>query len=237
MTQNIQVGNQTGKIIDNKWDYYNGAPVHYTSTQRDVYKDDILAVNETTDAFSGTFNFQKSANKASLFFNGETFILDLVEDKNVLLEYAGWKPEWVAGWENVYFSKDKTLYAAVNRTKQVILVAINGDGERTDLIFYPSRFLACKKLALMKQEKDAAILASLVKTALVAGVQSYTSYSSSNTYGNISSQYGNLGYSGYTTTRDYSWAGDRASDALNTVFSGNVDQQSIVAAWNSMNCW
>ena len=66
--------------------------------------------------------------------------------------------------------------------------------------------------------------------ALVAGVQSYTSYS------NVSynDAYGNFGYG---TVRDYSWAGDRAGDALTTVFNGGADNASLQAAWSNLNCY
>jgi len=237
LKQNVQVGNVTGKIADNKWDYYNGTPQHYTSIQRSIFKDGILTVNEVTDAFSGTFNFQESSEKASVVFNGETLIMTKLEDPNELVK-GGWEPKFLLGWNDFYISEDRKVYSAVQRTKQLVLFGkIQDSGERTDIAFHPSRYLACKKLALMKQTKDAAVMASLVKTALVAGVQSYTSYSTSSSQGNINSQYGNFGYTGNTTTRDYSWAGDRASDALETVFSGSSDAQSLNAAWNSMNCW
>ena len=237
LKQNVQVGNVTGQISDNKWDYYNGTPQHYTSVLRDVYKDGLLVVNEQTDAFAGTFNFAESSEKASAVFNGETTILTKVDNPMELKTLAGWNSKDIAHWSDVYFSEDKTVYGVVQRKKQIVLLGHLRDGTRTDYAFYPSRYLACKKLALMKQTQDAAVMASLVKTALVAGVQSYTSYSTSSSQGNINSQYGNFGYTGNTTTRDYSWAGDRASDALETVFSGSTDAQSLNAAWNSMNCW
>lgn len=236
LNQNIQVGNTTGKVADNKWDYYNGSPQHYTSFQRSVTKSGMMIVNESTDAFSGNFNFQSGVDKASVEFNGTAIILNTVSSTQ-MIEDAGFSDKDVMGWDEFYASTDKTLFAAIQRTKQIGLLSLKGGDERTDIAFYPSRYLACKKLALMKQTKDAAVMASLVKTALVAGVQSYTSYSTSSSQGNINSQYGNFGYTGNTTTRDYSWAGDRASDALDTVFSGGADTQSINAAWNSMNCY
>ena len=73
-------------------------------------------------------------------------------------------------------------------------------------------------------------IAALVQTALVAGIQSYTSYSTV-TYNDA---YGNFGYG---TVRDYSWAGDRASDALTTVFNGSADSASLQAAWSTLNCY
>ena len=186
--------------------------------------------------FSGNFNFQNGIDKAAVEFNGTSIILNKTSSTQLVDELI-MLPEHLQHWESFYASADNTLFAAVNRTNTVALLNLKGVDEQTDIAFHPSRYLACKKLALMKQTQDAAVMASLVKTALVAGVQSYTSYSTSSSQGNINSQYGNFGYTGNTTTRDYSWAGDRASDALDTVFSGSADTQSINAAWNSMNCW
>ena len=45
--QHVQSGNLTGKVIDNRWDYYDGNPVHYSSTQRTLVFDGMMAVNET----------------------------------------------------------------------------------------------------------------------------------------------------------------------------------------------
>ena len=74
------------------------------------------------------------------------------------------------------------------------------------------------------------MIAALLKTALVAGVQSYTSYST----GTYTGSYGNFGY---IQVRDYSWAGARAGDALTTLFNGSASAESINNAWNSLNCW
>ncbi|WP_443646885.1 hypothetical protein [Candidatus Ponderosibacter sp. Uisw_141_02] len=155
--------NVTGQISDNKSDYYNGTPQHYTSVLRDIHKDGLLIVNEQTDAFAGRFNFAEPSDKASTFFNGETTILTKVEKSMVLKTLAGWNSKDIAHWSDVYFSEDKTVYGVVQRKKQVVLLGHLRDGTRTDYAFYLSRYLACKKLALMKQTQDAAVMASLVK--------------------------------------------------------------------------
>ncbi|MDB4164547.1 hypothetical protein N9632_00325 [bacterium] len=96
--------------------------------------------------------------------------------------------------------------------------------------YYPSRYLGCKKIAELINASNQRQIAALVQTALVAGVQSYTSYSTIN----YNDSYGNFGYG---TVRDYSWAGDRAADALTTVFNGGTDNATLQAAWSSLNCY
>ena len=150
---------------------------------------------------------------------------------------SGWEKKWIKGYDRLYLSSDNNVYLGVNDFKQIIVLGYVENGENHDIAYYPSRFLACKKISMMQQAANAAIMAELVSTALVAGVQSYTSYSTTSSQGNISSQYGNFGYMGTSTTRDYSWAGDRASDALDTIFTGNANMQTLNAAWDSMNCY
>lgn len=235
-TQHVQVGNPTGKVDDNKWDYYNGTPIHYTSFQRTVIKEGITTINEATDAFSGIFNLSKINEKGSVVFGDRTVILSL-SDENDFALVSGWEKEWIEGYDRLYLSSDQKVYVGVNDFKQIIVLGYLEDSENNDIAYLPSRYLACKKISMMQQAANAAIMAELVSTALVAGVQSYTSYSTTSSQGNISSQYGNFGYMGTSTTRDYSWAGDRASDALDTVFSGNANMQTLNAAWDSMNCY
>jgi hypothetical protein len=120
---------------------------------------------------------------------------------------------------------------AIERRKQIVLTAHVGDNGRVDSISYrPSRYLACQKIASLAKSKDEAVTRALLATALVAGIQSYTSYSHSYVY----DSYGNFGYA---VTRDYGWAGDRAADALNVVFQGNTSSAQLQSAWQSMNCW
>jgi hypothetical protein len=225
--QNIQIGNLTGQVKDNKWDYFNGSPIHYTSSQRSVYKQNIMTLNENTDLFSAHFNLDQSNSNGAVVFNNETYILNSIS-KSDFLNITNWDKTWLQHYDAFYAAKDKMVSVAVNRYKQIIVLSIKSNNERTDIAYYPSRFLACKKISLMQQ---------LVKTALVAGVQSYTSYSTYRGQGTIQGRYNNFGYTETGVTRYYSWAGDRASDALRTVFSGNASMANLNNAWQNLNCW
>lgn len=236
-TLHVQQGNPTGLVKDNKWDYYNGIPIHYTSYQRDITKDGILVVNEVTDAFSGTFNLDKSKQKGSLLFNGQTIIVTAASADQIRQKRSNWSDTMVNSYDKLYTAEEGDVYVAVHHNNQAVIVGYVENGNDVDIGYLPSRYLACKKISMMQQAANAAIMAELVKTALVAGVQSYTSYSTSNNSGTIYGSNGNFGYVGTSTTRDYSWAGDRASDALDTVFSGNANMQTLNAAWDSMQCY
>lgn len=235
--QNIQLGNLTGQVKDNKWDYYNGSPIHYTSFQRTLTKEGIMTLNEATDGFSAYYNLDKSKLKGAVVFNNETFILNTIPKSN-FLNISKWEDEkWLDGYDTFYTSKDEMVSVAVNHYKQIIVLTTKINNERTDIAYYPSRYLACKKISLMQQTQNQAIMQQLIKTALVAGVQSYTSYSTYRGQGTIQGRYNNFGYTQTGVTRDYSWAGDRASDALGTIFSGNASMANLNNAWQNLNCW
>jgi len=234
--QNIQLGNLTGQIKDNKWDYYNDSPVHYTSQQRSIFKQGVMTINETTDAFSAHFNLNGSGPKGAVVFNNETFMLNPIS-KERFSEISQWDAKSISYGEAFYTTDDNNLSVGVNRTKQIIVLTHKTNDERTDISFYPSRYVACKKIAQMQQTQNQAIMQQLVKTALVAGVQSYTSYSTYSGRGTIQGKYNNFGYTESGVTRDYSWAGDRASDALSTIFSGNASMANLNNAWQNLNCW
>ena len=234
--QNIQLGNLTGQVKDNKWDYFNGSPIHYTSTQRSVYKQDIMTISEYTDSFSAHFNLDNSNSKGAVVFNNDTYIVNTIS-KEEFLNVSNWEQKYLQYYDAFYSTEDKQVSIAVNRYKQIIVLAIQSNDGRTDIGYYPSRFLACKKISLMQQTKNQAIMQQLVKTALVAGVQSYTSYSTYRGQGTIQGKYNNFGYTESGVTRDYSWAGDRASDALGTIFSGNASMANLNNAWQNLNCW
>lgn len=238
LKQNVQIGNSTGKIEDNRWDYYDGRPVPYTSNQRSVTKNDLVTANEMTDMFQVTINAEKGKEKAVMVMNGQTIFLTRFNQstrKDYLFNNS--KRHWgnrgvldnptFSDW---YISDDEKYYLIISQEKQMALTMYLDGDEAQSINYYPSRFLACKKIALVKNEKNSAVVRDLLKTAMVAGIQSYTSYSRGTYTGN----YGNFGF---ITVRDYSWAGARASDALSTLFSGQYSEEKINVAWDSLNCW
>jgi len=236
LTQNVQQGNPTGNLTDNKWDYYNGTPIHYTSFSRGLYKKALTVRQETTDAFSAVFNAEKGRESATVDFNRRVIILKKFDDENAIDELiertfgkSADKKKYKA-WDVWYKSDDGKVHLAVNYKKQIYVTSYEEGDEIQQIAFYPSRYLACQKISKISGEKNQALVNSLLKTALVAGVQSYTSYSTTTYAGN----YGNFGYA---KTRDYSWAGDRSSDALDALFAGDGSSESIQRAWSGLNCW
>lgn len=235
--QNIQLGNTTGKIVDNKWDYYNNTPIHYTSSGRSIYKNGLNVLNENTDAFTATFNLDKSSAIGSVVFNNNTYILKSTS-ANYFKQVSGWAQKDVNVWDRYYLTQDEKIFIAVQHRQQFIaLSSYQENGDRLSIGYYPSRFLACRKIATLQNTQNIAMFNSLLKTALVAGVQSYTNYSTYNGQGTIAGKYNNYGYTQTGTYRDYSWAGDRASDALSTIFSGNASMANLNNAWQNLNCW
>jgi hypothetical protein len=77
LKQNVQTSNPTGQIADNRWDYFNGSPVHYTSYHRTVVKDSTAIVNERTDKFAGTLNIQ--IGRAKAYFTLGDSVVELLE--------------------------------------------------------------------------------------------------------------------------------------------------------------
>lgn len=235
LKQNVQKGNQTGKIEDNKWDYYSGVPVHYTSFTRSLYKDAMNVKNEKTDSFSATFNINKYSDTGVVEFNEKIITIKKTNDVkySILVDKIRNKSidkKAYMQWSEYFSSEDGRLIVAIEYKKQIALLSFD-DGETIQQIaYYPSRYLACKKIAEVKNQSDKMVALNFLKTALVAGVQSYTSYSRTTIYDN----YGNFGYG---VTRDYSWAGDRAGDALTTLFNGQYSEDKIRTAWMSLNCW
>jgi hypothetical protein len=238
LKSNIQTGNATGKIEQNSWDYYNGTPISYTSNQRLVTTNDLIVANEITDNFQIVINAQKDINKAILVMNGKTIVLGRFSDGEGLDRlYEKSKKHWgdramlnnpqFSDW---YVSDDLNYYLVLLRSKNIILTFYFNEGNAQSIKYYPSRYLACKKIAMVKAEKDKSVVAALLKTALVAGIQSYTNYAT----GTYTSAYGDFGY---VSIRDYSWAGERAGEALGTLFSGQYSEEKITEAWNSLNCW
>lgn len=235
---NIQIGNTTGKIENNRWDYYDGRTVPYTSTQRSVTKTDLMTANEKTDMFQVNINAPKGSAQAVIIMNGETIRLSRftdLEKKDHLFEKT--KRHWQdrnslnnSLYSDWYTSDDGKYYLIILESRQLVLTLYVDGDEGQSILYYPSRFLACKKIAMIKNEKDKAVVSQLLKTALVAGVQSYTNYAT----GTYSGSYGNFGY---VTVRDYSWAGERAGEALGTLFSGQYSEEKITQVWNSLNCW
>ncbi len=221
LNQNIQRGNITGNVEDNKWDYYDGQPVHYTSVKRRLYKNKILVSDEKTDKFNGMVTIDKSKDIAYIIFNDKTFTLTRVSKLLDNKIHENWYRSAVMN--GFYFVN-------VNYQNQSVMTSYHVGDEFQQIEFLPSRYLACRKIAAVKKEHDKKVAVDLLRTALVAGVQSYTSYSTTS----YSSAYGDNGYS---VTRDYSWAGDRASDALEFIFAGQLNNEKIQQAWNGMNCW
>lgn len=237
LTQNIQHGNPTGKVSDNRWDYYNGTPTHYTSFIRSGYVGGVETIRENTDAFSGTYNLPLSSDRGSVIYNG--VVASVVRtDASSLWELDDEWQNATQYYNRFYKTEDGKVMVAVNDIKQIVVTSfVVGKNERNDIAYYPSRFLACKKIAQLQQAASAQMMSDLLKTALVAGVQSYTSYQTYQGSGNVYGQYGNFGYTQTGTYRDYSWAGARASDALDTLFAGSGDSTEIRTAWQSLNCW
>jgi hypothetical protein len=235
LPQNIQSGNQTGKVEDNRWDYFNGQATHYTSTIRSLYKDSLRVRNESTDSFSAAINIQKGRDVGVIDFNGKLIKLTRTDDKKYddLIERfrdRSIPKERYKAWSDYYSSEDGRLIVAVEYAKQIVLTSFEEGDTIQQISYYPSRYLACKKIAAVKAQNDKRIAAELLRTALVAGIQSYTSYSRTTVY----DSYGNFGYG---VTRDYSWAGDRAGDALSTLFAGQYSESGVQTAWQSLNCW
>ena len=119
--QNIQIGNLTGQVKDNKWDYFNGSPIHYTSSQRSVYKQNIMTLNENTDLFSAHFNLDQSNSNGAVVFNNETYILNSIS-KSDFLNITNWDKTWLQHYDAFYAAKDKMVSVAVNRYKQIIVL-------------------------------------------------------------------------------------------------------------------
>lgn len=221
LNQNIQHGNITGNIEDNKWDYYDGQSVHYTSIKRRFYKNKVLVSDEKTDQFNGMVTLDKNKDIAYIIFNDKKFTLTRVPKSLDNKKDENWYRSPVLN--GFYF-------VGVNYQRQSIVTSYHVGDEFQQIEFLPSRYLACKKLAAVKKENDKQLAVNLLRTALVAGIQSYTSYSSTS----YSSAYGD---NGYTVTRNYSWAGDRASDALDFIFAGQLNNEKVQQAWDGLNCW
>ena len=236
LQQNIQHGNPTKQVTDNRWDYYNGTPVHYTSFNRGLYKNALIVRQEPTDMFSTSLNLDKNSGVAVAEFNGKILSLNQLNDMlkiDRLIEKTfgvNADKKLYKHWDRWYESDDGKFLVAVNYSKQIVATSFDNGDTIQQIAYYPSRYLACKKIASIKKEVDSRVIKELLRTALVAGVQSYTSYTTTNLYSN----YGNFGYA---VTRDYSWAGARAGDALDTLFSGQYSDEKVSQAWNSLNCW
>jgi hypothetical protein len=242
--QNIQVGNLSGKVSDNKWDYYNGIPVRYTSNGNTVYQDAVIVKNELTDAFSASLTVNDNKKIAFIVLNNKTIKLNKFDDKktkdlwvNLFLEegrqkdvYGQSRSDYYA-WTDWYQDASGKYAVFLQRDKNIIFTAFKNSSKNLFTVsYYPSRYLACKKIVELMVASNQQQTAALLRTALVAGVQSYTSYSTFD----YNDAYGNYGFG---TIRDYSWAGDRAEDALTAVFNGNSDRASLDAAWSELNCW
>ena len=242
--QNIQTGNTSGKIADNRWDYYNAQPIHYTSFQITNYQDQLAIKNELTDAFSGTLTVNDQKKNAYIVFNDKTIKLKKFTDQktkdawvklfvgeDVQKDQFGQSRSDYYLWTDWFQDKSGKYALFIEKEKNVVFTAFRETSSKTFTVAYhPSRYLACKKIAEIMKASNQRQIAALVQTALVAGIQSYTSYSTVN----YNDAYGNFGYG---TVRDYSWAGDRASDALTTVFNGSADSASLQAAWSTLNCY
>lgn len=235
---NIQRGNASGHSSDNRWDYFDGTPVHYTSSVRTLQKGDATLLNEKTDRFSGTLSVQTERRKAYITFNGTTIDLIQFSDPStkeqwlrLLLSDASKRARYADAFSD-WFQDDRQRYlVAFDRKRQMLLSAYKEDDDRlTSIAYYPSRYLACKKVAAIAKAHNEAVVAQLVSTGLVAGLQSYTSYSTARVY----DSYGNFGYA---TVRDWSWAGDRGADALAVLFNGGKGDQQIQSAWSALNCY
>lgn len=244
LEQNIQPGNTSGKVADNSWDYYNSVPVHYTSTQSTIYQDQMDLKTELTDAFSGTLTVNDQKKVAYIVFNDKIIKLNKFTDQKTKdswiklmapieakKDYNGNDIQLYYAWKDWYQDKSGKYALFLQRETNVVLTLFRETSSKTFAVGYlPSRYLACKKIVELINASNQRQIAALLQTALVAGVQSYTSYSTVS----YSDGYGNFGYG---TARDYSWAGDRASDALSTVFNGSADSASLQAAWSSLNCY
>jgi hypothetical protein len=234
-TIHIQQENTSGDAKNNRWDYFTAKPVHYTSATRTVVSNNMMVINEQTDAFSANVNIDKMSKKAVMEFSGKIINLTKASVPQITnwFESFMYKTEHTSykdlGWSDYFISSDGEIMAAVHYEKQLFLLLTLKETS-TQLLFYPSRYLACKKISALQVAQSEAMARSLLQTALVAGVQSYTSYS----YADVYDSYGNFGYA---TIRDYSWAGDRASDAISTVFDGDASSSALSEAWDSLSCY
>jgi hypothetical protein len=192
-----------------------------------------------TDMFQVKVNASRVSDKAILVMNDKTIVLDRFNNKEMFDDLFEKTKVHFNNNRNLidgvtpsqwYISKDRKYYLAVIESKQMILTFfIDGDNVQS-INYYPSRFLACRKIAMVKQAKDSQMAAALLRTALTAGIQSYTNYA----IGTYTGAYGNFGY---VTVRDYSWAGERAGEALGTLFAGQYNEANILQSWNALNCW
>lgn len=229
--------------------YYEG-PVHYTSYIRSIYREydgyDVNVSNEFTDAFSGTFNFPRDRDVGVVKFNDQ--VINFWEISRDFYE------ELFPAEKNL--SKDRRFYQNECRIsgcagEEMFLVVVSPNSmsllvktwpdENDNLMhvfeFRPTRFMICQKIAETKQKLNTQVFTDIFKTLLLAGVQSYTEYQTYQGIGNVYGNNGHFGYSERGTYRDYSWAGARASDALNTLFSGSANASDLDRAWNSLNCF
>jgi hypothetical protein len=234
-TIHVQQENTSGNAENNRWDYFTAKPVHYTSFQRTIVSNKMTVVNENTDAFSANVNINKMSEKAVIEFSGKIIHLTKASVPQIKNWFESYMPETQyksykdLGWDGYFISSDGSMLIAAQYEKQLFLLTTLEENS-TQLVFLPSRYLACKKISNLQVAQSEAMAKALVKTALVAGVQSYTSYS----YADVYDSYGNFGYA---TIRDYSWAGDRASDAISTVFDGDTSSSALSEAWDSLSCF
>ena len=142
--QHIQRGNSTGIIADNRWDYYDATPIHYTSYQRSAYKENILVMNERTDAFSSTVNLSKRDTKGAITFRDKVIILKLIDDDSkidkIIDSFA--IPRIDRGvyktWSRWYESQDGKLHVAIHTEKQIVLTVYEDiDGQINTIAYLP----------------------------------------------------------------------------------------------------
>ena len=189
---------------------------------------DGLVVESSSPGTWIDINVNKDSEKASMKFSDGLAILDRITDPEVLKVVH-------SDWDRVYQRDDGTgYYLLVSTEKQIMNWQLHTlDGFMKEHTLYPTRYLTCQSLAQLRQDQEAAIASQLIRTILIGVIQSYTSYSRTSFYGS----YGGFNYTGFGYTTDYSWAGDRAADALGAIFGGNSSLEKIDEAWKELKCF
>jgi hypothetical protein len=231
LIQNIQYRNPTTEIKNNKWDYFDGSTVDYTSFSFSEYENKSLLKNEDSFKYYATLNIDKNKGLALIQYQGDIVKLKKVgsqERVNILLErIAGDVTDQTAykAWNDWFESNDSKFLVAAEYQKQIILISQESGKSIKNIAFYPSRYLACKELATRQVQQDKKMVFNLFKNPFAS-----TNESNSDVLSTTSA-------ARFDGPRDMSWAGDRGNDRLSKVLSVKNTDQKYDQAWNGLNCW
>ncbi len=232
LSQYVQYRNPTVDIKNNKWDYYDGSSVDYTSFSLSEYgTNKALLKNEETVQYNATVNIDKSRGLALIHYEGAILKLKKVNSQDridfLLERVAGDAPDKTAykAWNDWFESENGKYVVAAEYEKQIVLISYYSEKAVKNIAFYPSRYLACKQLATRQVELDKKMVFNLFKNPFASSVENDA---------NVLSKASDLRFDG---PRDYSWAGDKGNDRISKVLSVKNTEQKYDQAWNGLNCW